>query len=110
MRKDQIMDLLDTLKSNGWLREQNAIGGTWQDAETGKRYDVTDPATGKSIGTIPWSGADETKAAILAAHKAFGPWSQKLAGERADALHRMAAIIRENAGPPLGVPTQLFAE
>jgi len=98
------MDLLDTLKSNGWLREQNAIGGTWQDAETSKRHDVTDPATGKSIGTIPWSCADE------AAHKAFRPWSQKLAGERADALHRMAAIIRENAGPPLGVPTQLFAE
>ena len=55
------MDLLDTLKSNGWLREQNAIGGTWQDAETGKRYDVTGPAAGKSIGTIPWSGDDETQ-------------------------------------------------
>lgn len=88
--------LSHTLKADGWLREANAIAGRWQPAETGATRDVTDPATGAVIGTIPWSGAAETKAAITAAHTAFQSWSQTLAGERAAALLRMAAIMRDN--------------
>ncbi len=88
--------LSHTLKADGWLREANAIAGRWQPAETGATRDVTDPATSAVIGTIPWSGAAETKAAITAAHTAFQSWSQTLAGERAAALLRMAAIMRDN--------------
>ncbi|MDE1150096.1 MAG: NAD-dependent succinate-semialdehyde dehydrogenase [Azospirillaceae bacterium] len=91
------MDILNNLKAAGWLRERNAIGGTWRDAEGGARYDVGNPATGAVIGTIPWAGAVETKAAIDAAQAAFGPWSRELATTRADALLRMAAVIRDNA-------------
>lgn len=54
---------VETLKSGGWLRQQVAIGGVWRCANDGKRHDVADPATGKVIGTIAWSGAAETKAA-----------------------------------------------
>jgi succinate-semialdehyde dehydrogenase / glutarate-semialdehyde dehydrogenase len=89
--------LLQTLKANGWLRQANAIGGVWRDADGGATYDVSNPATGEAIGTIPWAGATETEAAIAAAQAAFRDWSGRLAGERADALHRMAAVIRENA-------------
>ncbi len=89
--------ILEALKADGWLRQDNAIGGAWRDAATGDRYDVSDPATGAVIGTIPWSGAAETKAAIEAAQSAFQSWSLTLASERAAALLRMAAIIRENA-------------
>jgi succinate-semialdehyde dehydrogenase/glutarate-semialdehyde dehydrogenase len=88
--------LSHTLKADGWLREANAIAGRWQAAENGATRDVIDPATGAVIGTIPWSGAAETKAAITAAHTAFQFWSQTLAGERAAALLRMAAIMRDN--------------
>ena len=91
------MDILATLKAEGWLREQNAIGGAWRDADDGRRYDVADPATGRQIGTIAWSGAAETTAAIQTAQAAFKSWSALLAGERANALHRMASIIRDNA-------------
>lgn len=89
--------LLDTLKADGWLREANAIGGIWRDADTGATLAVTNPATGAVIGTIAWAGAAETNAAIDAAHVAFKTWSLTLAAERAAALHRMAAIIREHA-------------
>jgi succinate-semialdehyde dehydrogenase/glutarate-semialdehyde dehydrogenase len=87
---------VETLKADGWLKQNNAIGGVWRDADDGKRHDVTDPATAKVIGTIAWSGAAETKGAIEAAQKAFKTWSQMLAVERATALLRMAAIIRDN--------------
>jgi succinate-semialdehyde dehydrogenase/glutarate-semialdehyde dehydrogenase len=90
------IQLIDTLKAGGWLREQNAIGGAWRDADSGERHDVFDPATGAVIGQIAWSGRDETKAAIDAAQAAFKSWSTILASERAEALQRMAAIMRDN--------------
>ena len=93
---NQSTPLIDTLKAGGWLREQNAIGGHWVDADSGETHDVINPATGAVIGTIPWAGRVETKAAIEAAHAAFKAWSMTLASERADALLRMAAIMREN--------------
>lgn len=89
--------VLDTLKADGWLRETNAIGGLWQSADSGDTLDVTNPATGAVIGTIAWAGAAETNAAIDAAQAAFKPWSMTLAADRAAALHRMAAIIRDHA-------------
>ncbi|MEP7457589.1 NAD-dependent succinate-semialdehyde dehydrogenase [Phyllobacterium sp. SB3] len=88
--------LLEMLRADGWLREVNAIGGDWRAADNGATQDVSDPATGTVIGTIAWSGATETRAAIEAAHVAFKSWSQTLASERAAALLRMAAIMREN--------------
>ncbi|AOH82901.1 NAD-dependent succinate-semialdehyde dehydrogenase [Sphingomonas panacis] len=91
--------ILDTLKADGWLRETNAIGGVWRAADTGETLDVTNPATGAVIGTIAWAGAVETNAAIDAAQAAFKTWSMTLAAERAAALHRMAAVIREHAEP-----------
>ena len=91
--------ILDTLKADGWLRETNAIGGVWGAADTGETLDVTNPATGTVIGTIAWAGSVETNAAIDAAQAAFKTWSMTLAAERAAALHRMAAVIREHAEP-----------
>lgn len=88
--------LIDTPKAGGWFRVQNAIGGTWRDADNGMRHDVVNPATGAVIGTISWSGRAETTAAIDAAHAAFKTWSTTLDSERADALLHMAASMREN--------------
>jgi succinate-semialdehyde dehydrogenase / glutarate-semialdehyde dehydrogenase len=97
--------LLDTLKADGWLRQAIAIGGAWREADGGETYDVSNPATGATIGTIPWGGAAETQAAIEAAQAAFPGWSATLAGERAAALHRMAAVIREHADLLAGMLT-----
>lgn len=88
--------LIEALKAGGWMREQNSIGGTWRSADSGETHDVINPATGEAIGTIPWAGRAETKAAIEAAHAAFKTWSMTLATERAEGLLRMAAIMREN--------------
>ncbi|MGE3998190.1 MAG: aldehyde dehydrogenase family protein, partial [Variibacter sp.] len=77
-------------------RESNFIGGEWVGADSKKTIDVTDPATGDVIGTVPSCGRAETKRAIEAAAKAFPAWSGKLASERADALRKLAALIEQN--------------
>ncbi len=72
------------------------IGGEWVAADSGKTIDVTDPATGRVIGTIPYAGKSETQRAIAAASAAFPAWSAKTAAERANLLLEMARLVREN--------------
>jgi succinate-semialdehyde dehydrogenase / glutarate-semialdehyde dehydrogenase len=78
-------------------KEASLIGGTWVQADSGKTLDVTDPATGATIGTIPNCGKAETKRAIEAAHAAFPAWRKKTAAERAGLLHKLADLIRQNS-------------
>lgn len=56
---------------NTWLREGNFIDGAWVGADSGDTIDVTNPATGDVIGTVPNSGGAETERAIAAAQAAF---------------------------------------
>ncbi|WCE05695.1 NAD-dependent succinate-semialdehyde dehydrogenase [Pseudoxanthomonas sp. JBR18] len=91
------MTMLNQLKSAGWLREANYINGAWTGADDQRTLAVQDPGTGQDIGTIPWSGASDTRCAIDAADKAFKDWSTTTAAERAGFLHRMAAVIREHS-------------
>ncbi|WP_071673851.1 NAD-dependent succinate-semialdehyde dehydrogenase [Nioella nitratireducens] len=54
-----------------WLREGNFVDGEWIAADSGATIDVTNPATGEVIGTVPNAGDAETKRAIAAAGAAF---------------------------------------
>ena len=86
-----------SVKTAGWLKEQNFIGGEWMGADSGATHAVEDPATGQPIGTIAWSGTAETRRAIEAAQGAFRTWSMTAAAERARLLLKMAELIRQNA-------------
>ncbi|MFS2004224.1 NAD-dependent succinate-semialdehyde dehydrogenase [Duganella sp. CT11-25] len=88
--------MLEHIKSSGWLRETNFINGAWVAADSRRVHGVDDPATGKVIGTVAWSGAAETRRAIDAAHTAFVSWSMTTAAERAHRLLKVAAMVREN--------------
>ncbi|WP_406854555.1 NAD-dependent succinate-semialdehyde dehydrogenase [Alsobacter sp. KACC 23698] len=77
-------------------REKNLIGGEWVDADSAGTIEVTNPATGEVIGTIPNCGAAETKRAIAAAQKAFEGWRATTAAERADKLRKLAAALEKN--------------
>ncbi len=79
------------------LREQCYIDGSWVDAEDGRRIEVTDPATGEVIGSVPRLGATETRRAIDAAARALPEWRAKTAKERAAILRRWFELILENA-------------
>ena len=83
------------MKDQDLFRQQCFINGQWLDADSGKTIDVTNPATGEVIGTIPQMGAAETKRAIDAANASWGAWRKKTAKERANILRKWFNLMME---------------
>jgi succinate-semialdehyde dehydrogenase/glutarate-semialdehyde dehydrogenase len=85
------------LKDPSLLRQQCYIDGAWCDADSGETIEVTNPATGQTIATVPKMGAAETRRAIEAANAAWPAWRGMLAKERAAILRRWFELMHENA-------------
>jgi succinate-semialdehyde dehydrogenase/glutarate-semialdehyde dehydrogenase len=79
------------------IRADNFIDGKWVPAASGKRFAVTDPATGDVIAQVADSGPADARAATDAAARAFPAWRDTLPKDRAAVLHRWHALIVENA-------------
>jgi len=82
--------------NNPLLRQQAFINGQWQDAVSGKRNDVVNPATGELITTVPDMGAIETRQAINAANQALPAWSARTAKERSQLLRKWFDLVMLN--------------
>lgn len=93
------------------IRNSNFIAGQWT-AFSGPRLDVTNPATGAVITSVPDSGAAEARAALDAAHAAFATWRKVPAKQRAAIIKRwndlvlahqddLGALISLEQGKPL---------
>ena len=78
------------------LRQQCYINGQWLDANSAETIDVTNPATGETLGTTPNMGADETQLAIDAANTALPAWRDLTAKERAVKLRKWFELMMEN--------------
>ncbi len=94
--------MLDTvakvpLKDPQLFRQANYIDGKWVQADSGKTLSVRNPATGEVIGTVPAMSGAETRRAIEAANAAWPAWRAMLAKDRAVILHKLAALMHENA-------------
>ncbi|WP_010460177.1 NAD-dependent succinate-semialdehyde dehydrogenase [Acidovorax radicis] len=81
-----------TLTRSDLIRSANFIAGEWTVA-TGARLDVTDPATGDTIASVPDSGAAEALAALDAAHAAFPAWRKVPAKQRAAIIKRWNDLV-----------------
>ena len=79
------------------LQTNNCINGEWAPAAHGKRFAVTNPATGEVIANVADSHAADARFATDAAAKAFPAWRDALPKERAELLHRWHALIVANA-------------
>jgi len=101
-----------TLKDPTLFRQQCYIAGAWLDADSGATVDVTNPATGEKLGTIPKMGAAETRRAIAAAAEAWPKWRARTAAERSAIVRRwyelllahqedLAIIMTAEQGKPL---------
>jgi succinate-semialdehyde dehydrogenase/glutarate-semialdehyde dehydrogenase len=88
------------------------IGGEWREARSGKRFESTDPATGKVIGEVADASVEDVRDAIDAADRAFEAWAGLTAYQRAGYLmeaHRLmlerqdalARLMTEEQGKPL---------
>jgi len=78
------------------MREANLIGGEWVAADSGISIDVIDPATMRTIGTVPRSGTAETRRAIKAADDAAKAWRRTSAFDRSKLLQRLHDVILDN--------------
>lgn len=77
---------------------RNFIDGKWVPSSGGATLPVTEPATGKPIGTIADSTPEDVDAAVHAARRAFeGDFGKLTAVERGRLLMRMCDLIRKNA-------------
>jgi succinate-semialdehyde dehydrogenase / glutarate-semialdehyde dehydrogenase len=85
-----------TLKDSKLFQQLCFIDGKWTGADSGATIDVTNPATGEKIGTIPKMGEAETRRAIEAANRALPAWRAKTAHERSTILRKWSELLLEN--------------
>ena len=86
---------LPALSDPGLLRDHSFLNGNWVDADT--RFDVTNPADGVVIASVPNQDAAAAGQAIAAAQRAFPGWAAKSGKERAVILRRWFDLIVANA-------------
>ena len=84
------------LKDSSLFRQQAYIDGAWLDADGGQTIEVSNPASGEVLGSVPKMGAAETRRAIEAAERALPAWRDLTAKERSQTLRRWYELILEN--------------
>src|ERR1700737_4003583 len=77
------------------LRNQAYLNGAW--VKGSAAFDVTNPADGVTIGSVPNLGAKEAQAAIEAANAAFPAWSARTGKERAAIMRKWFDLLIANA-------------
>lgn len=85
------------LKDPTLFRTQSYINGEWIEADSGKRFDVDNPATGAIIASVSDCGAAETTRAISAANTALPAWRAMTAKTRASILRKWFDLMVANA-------------
>jgi len=71
------------------------IDGEWVAAQSGKMFDVFNPANGEVIGQAPDGGREDAALAIQAAGEAFQTWSDTTAYQRSGYLYAAYRIMMD---------------
>ena len=74
------------------------INNEWCEAQSGKRFDVFNPATEEKLTDVAEGDAADINAACLSARRAFegGEWKQMSARDRGRLLSRFAQLLDKN--------------
>ena len=72
-------------------------GGSWHRPKSAGYYELTSPGSGESLGVAADGSAADVDAAVSSARAAFAAWRNVAPLDRAKALRRFAAIVREHA-------------
>lgn len=76
------------LKRPELFRQQCYVDGQWIIASSGKTIDVTNPADGTVLGTVPSLSGPDVRQAIEAANRALPAWRAMAAKPRAQLIRR----------------------
>ncbi|MBA1148418.1 NAD-dependent succinate-semialdehyde dehydrogenase [Ectothiorhodospiraceae bacterium WFHF3C12] len=85
------------LKDQSLLRDSGYIAGEWVGADSGKQFDVFNPATGEKITSVPDMGGADARRAIDAAESAWAEWRAMPARKRSKLLRAWHDLIKANA-------------
>jgi succinate-semialdehyde dehydrogenase/glutarate-semialdehyde dehydrogenase len=69
------------------------IGGKWRKSSDGERFDVTDPATERTVASVASASVEDAQAAVDAAGNAFEAWATKKPRERSEILRKAYELI-----------------
>jgi malonate-semialdehyde dehydrogenase (acetylating) / methylmalonate-semialdehyde dehydrogenase len=75
---------------------RNYIGGEWIASPTAESLELTNPATGETLGRVPLSGAHEVDQAVAAAQEAFGKWRETPPVVRARYLFKLKYLMEQH--------------
>jgi len=87
------------------LRTRAFVDGAWIGADSGKTFDVVDPASGAVIASVADLGAAETSLAIDAAERAQRGWAALTAKQRGSILRKWYDLMMENANDLAAIMT-----
>jgi succinate-semialdehyde dehydrogenase/glutarate-semialdehyde dehydrogenase len=73
------------------------IGGAWREAESGRRFDVVDPADGSTITTVADADTGDAMDALDAAVAAQADWARTAPRERGEVLRRAFELVTARA-------------
>ncbi|WP_265698370.1 NAD-dependent succinate-semialdehyde dehydrogenase [Photobacterium obscurum] len=85
------------LKDPSLFKQECYVAGNWVASAKNKVSQITNPSTGKVIGSVPVLGEEETVIAIKAAQQAQSTWKQTTAKERSNILRAWYQLILDNA-------------
>jgi malonate-semialdehyde dehydrogenase (acetylating)/methylmalonate-semialdehyde dehydrogenase len=74
----------------------NYINGRWVESRSQELLDVINPATGKVIGKVPFSGAAEVAAAVEAAAAAYPEWRRTPPEARIQPLFKLKHLLEHH--------------
>ena len=91
---------------------KNLIGYEWKEASNGDTIDVTNPATGELIATVPNVTEEDVDEAVKVAMVEQKKWAERSIYERGDILYkfvdlveankdRLAKLLQEETGKPI---------
>ncbi|GGH61180.1 succinate-semialdehyde dehydrogenase [Frigidibacter albus] len=93
---DSVTDLRALLKDPSLLATKAYVAGAWIDADDGSTFDVTNPARGDVICSVPDLGRAETARAIAAAEVAQKEWAARTGKERAQVMRKWFDLMMAN--------------
>jgi len=75
---------------------RNFVGGEWVSSESDRTEAVLNPATGETLAYVPYSTAEDVKAAVRAATEASLRWRKEPVPKRARVLFKYQQILVEH--------------
>lgn len=78
------------------IKTKCLVNGLWVNAGSGETFDVTNPANGDVVASVPNMNVADVRKAIDAANDAWPAFRDMTAGERANLLKKWHALIIEN--------------